>query len=181
MTDVRVPPAAGRRLAGTVHRTIVDQLGMAVFVFRERRLEYQNGAADRLVTRLRLRYRVELVVLLSDHLAGLGASAAAEHAPVVSLLTAHGGEPFHLHAIKVGRRLLALTVREVGADMESFRLRYHLSGRETEVAELVLHGYRNREIAARLDISPETAKKHLTRVFDKVGVSSRVQLANRLA
>ena len=175
------PPVRLRRLPVAWYRTLVDQLGLAVFVFRERRLEYHNEAAMRLVARLRHQYRVELVVLLSDHLTGLGVPSARDHEPVVSLLTAHGGEPFHLHAIPVARGVLAVTVREVGADMESFRLRYQLSGREAEVAELVLHGYRNREIAARLEISTETAKKHLTRVFDKVGVSSRVQLANRLA
>jgi len=175
------PAVRLRRLPVAWYRTLVDQLGLAVFVFRERRLEYHNEAAMRLVARLRHQYRVELVVLLSDHLMGLGVPSARDREPVVSLLTAHGGEPFHLHAIPVARGVLAVTVREIGADMESFRLRYQLSGREAEVAELVLHGYRNREIAARLEISTETAKKHLTRVFDKVGVSSRVQLANRLA
>jgi DNA-binding CsgD family transcriptional regulator len=178
---VRGAAVRARRLPASVHRRILDQLALAVFVFRERRLEYQNEAARRLVARLRQRYRIELVVLLNDHLSALGRPAPRAREPVVSLLTAHGGEPFHLHVLFVSRAVMAVSVREVGADMESFRLRYHLSRREAQVAELVLHGYRNREIATRLEISTETAKKHLTRVFDKVGVHSRVQLANRLA
>jgi two-component system, NarL family, response regulator LiaR len=50
-----------------------------------------------------------------------------------------------------------------------------------QIIELVLHGYRNRDIAATLGITPATTKKHLSRVFDKVGVDSRAQLASRLA
>lgn len=169
------------RLSGTVARAIVDQLGVAVFVFRNRRLGYTNKAAQRLTTRLRSRYNVEFVIALSDHLAGLGTLAPRGSEPVVSLLTAHGGEPFHLHVIPLGRQMTALVVREVGTDMDSFRRRYRLSAREAQVAELVLHGYRNRDIAAALGITPDTAKKHLSHVFDKVGVESRVQLANRLA
>ena len=169
------------KLSGAVARAIVEQLGVAVFVFRSRRLAYTNRAAQRLTMRLRSRYNVEFVITLSDHLAGLGSLTPRSSEPVVSLLTAHGGEPFHLHVIPLGRQLIALAVREVGTDMDSFRRRYRLSAREAQVAELVLHGYRNRDIAVALGITPDTAKKHLSRVFDKVGVESRVQLANRLA
>jgi DNA-binding CsgD family transcriptional regulator len=169
------------RLSGTVARAIVEQLGVAVFVFRNRRLGYANKAAQRLTTRLRARYNVEFLIVLSDHLAALGNPTPRGGDPTVSLVTAHGGEPFHLHAIPLGRQMTALVVREVGTDMDSFRRRYRLSVREAQVAELVLHGHRNRDIATALGITPDTAKKHLSRVFDKVGVESRVQLVNRLA
>ena len=67
--------------------------------------------------------------------------------------------------------------------MGAFRTRYRLSKREAEVVELVLLGYRNRDIAATLGTSPTTIKKHLTHVFDKVGVDTRTQLVcpNRLS
>jgi DNA-binding CsgD family transcriptional regulator len=51
-----------------------------------------------------------------------------------------------------------------------------LSPREREVAALACLGYTNREIAKRLDISPETVKVRLQRTMMKYGVTSRSQL-----
>lgn len=179
--DRQPPRGAEDRLTASVARAIVEHLGVAVFVFRNRRLTYTNRAAERLTARLRTRYGVEFVVLLADHLSALGKLPARDGEPIVSLLTAQGGEPFHLHVIALSRHVLALVVREIGTDIDSFRVRYSLSAREAQVAQLVLLGYRNRDIAESLGIAPDTAKKHLSRVFEKVGVASRVQLANRLA
>jgi ATP/maltotriose-dependent transcriptional regulator MalT len=66
-------------------------------------------------------------------------------------------------------------------EREAFRQRYGLSEREGQVLELVLRGYSNRDVATTLRIAPATAKKHLTRIFDKLGVDSRAQLISRLA
>jgi DNA-binding NarL/FixJ family response regulator len=52
-----------------------------------------------------------------------------------------------------------------------------LSGREKEIVQHVAHGFRNREIGIRLLISERTVKNHLSNIFDKVGVSDRVELA----
>jgi DNA-binding NarL/FixJ family response regulator len=49
------------------------------------------------------------------------------------------------------------------------------------VAELVLRGYPNPVIASTLGIASTTTKRHLTRIFDKIGVDSRTQLVSRLA
>ena len=51
-----------------------------------------------------------------------------------------------------------------------------LSKRETDVARLVTEGLTNREISAQLGLSPHTIKNYVFRVFEKLGVSTRVEL-----
>ena len=51
-----------------------------------------------------------------------------------------------------------------------------LSKRENEVVRYLAQGLTNREIAERMDLSQHTIKNYLFRVFDKLGVSSRVEL-----
>ncbi|HSL20162.1 MAG TPA: response regulator transcription factor [Vicinamibacterales bacterium] len=52
-----------------------------------------------------------------------------------------------------------------------------LTPRERQVLALVAAGYPNKEIARVCSVSEQTIKHHLTRMFDKVGASSRVELA----
>jgi DNA-binding NarL/FixJ family response regulator len=52
-----------------------------------------------------------------------------------------------------------------------------LTRREREVLRMVAAGCSNKEIARQCAISEQTIKHHLTRMFDKVGVSNRLELA----
>lgn len=52
-----------------------------------------------------------------------------------------------------------------------------LSRREREVLRHAATGISNKELAARLNISEATVKVHLTRIFQKLGISSRAALA----
>ncbi|MGB2888411.1 MAG: response regulator transcription factor [Candidatus Acidiferrales bacterium] len=52
-----------------------------------------------------------------------------------------------------------------------------LSDREMEIVQLVAQGFGNREIGEKLFISEQAVKNHLVRIFDKLGVSDRVELA----
>ena len=171
---------------------VVDRLTIAVFVFRRHRLVYSNLAAQGLADRLRASHRIELEVMLRDHLGAVVVEPselsapdvdAAGGQPVVTLVTATNGEPFYVHVIPIcgNQGDVAVSVRGLGAEIEAFRRRYGLSAREAQVAELVLFGYRNLDIAAALGITAATTKKHLTRIFDKVGVDTRSQLQVRLA
>jgi DNA-binding CsgD family transcriptional regulator len=51
-----------------------------------------------------------------------------------------------------------------------------LTPREREIVELVATGATNREIAARLELSPRTVDHHLRQVFSKLGIASRAEL-----
>jgi DNA-binding NarL/FixJ family response regulator len=51
-----------------------------------------------------------------------------------------------------------------------------LTEREMAVVQCVADGLTNKEVAARLGVSPHTIKNYLFRIFDKVGVSSRIEL-----
>lgn len=51
-----------------------------------------------------------------------------------------------------------------------------LTPREEQVVALVADGLSNREVAGELGLSEHTIKKYLLRIFDKVGISSRVEL-----
>jgi DNA-binding NarL/FixJ family response regulator len=51
-----------------------------------------------------------------------------------------------------------------------------LSKREEEIAHMVAEGFSNRQISERLVLSEHTIKNYLFRVFEKLGVSTRVEL-----
>jgi two-component system, NarL family, nitrate/nitrite response regulator NarL len=51
-----------------------------------------------------------------------------------------------------------------------------LSKREEEIARLVASGLSNREVAQRLSLSHHTVKNYLFRVFEKLGISTRIEL-----
>ena len=69
---------------------------------------------------------------------------------------------------------LAQAVRHLGTPKEK---PYGLTPRELEIVEAIAAGDSNRDIAARLNISLQTVKHHLTSVFDKTGTSTRLELA----
>jgi len=52
-----------------------------------------------------------------------------------------------------------------------------LSAREREIVALVAQGFKNKEMAERMFISEQTVKNHLHNIFDKLGVSDRLELA----
>jgi len=57
------------------------------------------------------------------------------------------------------------------------RKTYGLTPRELEVVSCIVEGCSNKDIAKQFSISEETVKRHLSNVFDKTGVSTRLELA----
>ncbi len=82
----------------------------------------------------------------------------------------------------VGRESVANLVQYLrtlvdSSSHESRKKRYGLTPREFEVISAVVAGYANKEIAEYFKISEDTVKHHLSNIFDKVGVSTRLELA----
>jgi len=72
---------------------------------------------------------------------------------------------------------LVKLVREITAPAPRTCPRNGLTPRELQVIATIVAGYSNREIAQKFTISEDTVKHHLTNIFDKLGVSSRLELA----
>ena len=59
-----------------------------------------------------------------------------------------------------------------------FYERYHFSKRERDVVELLLQGYKLREVADMLYVSPKTVKAHVTSIYSRTNVSTREEFLN---
>lgn len=92
--------------------------------------------------------------------AGIEAAAAGHSAIAPSVA------PVVLRSVRAGEAPL----RPVEACPE-------LSPRERAVLALVVDGHQNSEIARHLYVSPSTVKNHVSRVFEKLGVGSRIEAA----
>jgi two-component system, NarL family, nitrate/nitrite response regulator NarL len=60
---------------------------------------------------------------------------------------------------------------------EARQRKFGLTPRELEIVSAVVAGYSNKEIAEYFKISEDTVKHHLSNIFDKLGVSTRLELA----
>jgi DNA-binding NarL/FixJ family response regulator len=67
---------------------------------------------------------------------------------------------------------LTMTGKPVFQPQKSF---FDLTHREREILQLLVQGLQYKEIGARLNISPNTAKKHVMNIYDKLHVNSRAQ------
>lgn len=75
-------------------------------------------------------------------------------------------------ARKNGGPSMPASIRQPGRDQGG-----SLSQREREIVSLVSQGFKNKEMAERMFISEQTVKNHLHNIFDKLGVSDRLELA----
>jgi two-component system nitrate/nitrite response regulator NarL len=93
---------------------------------------------------------------------------------IKSIRKVHGGE------IWLDSRTTAAVMKHFAppADVTAKgRERWPLSPREREIVALVTQGFKNKEIAERMLISEQTVKNHIHNIFDKLGVTDRLELA----
>jgi DNA-binding NarL/FixJ family response regulator len=104
---------------------------------------------------------------------GIVLKRSARELLVKSIHKVHQGE------IWLDNRMTAEVVNAFKKSAEGRRRRDKplLSGREKEIVQHVAQGFRNREIGEKLFISEQTVKNHLHNIFDKLGVSDRLELA----
>ena len=107
---------------------------------------------------------------------GQRAQAIAELERAVAGMARIGADGYRAEAERELRRLGRRAARRSVTAAPGQGLR-SLTERELQIAELVHQGLTNREIAATVYISHKTVERHLSRIFAKVGVSSRTALA----
>jgi DNA-binding CsgD family transcriptional regulator len=76
---------------------------------------------------------------------------------------------------------LLVLLRRVLESLAAKRRAWIATPAELDIVRLVSEGLANKDIATRLFISPRTVQTHLTHVYAKLGLTSRVQLAQEAA
>lgn len=125
---------------------------------------------------------------------GLGLLSSGADLPAVIVLTAYDYPQYAEAALGLGAAGFVLktaplsellgAIRRVAAGGLAFSVRpgaraLRLTPREHEVVRLVADGRSNDEIGAALGIGAKTVETHLARLFERVGVASRTELATR--
>jgi DNA-binding NarL/FixJ family response regulator len=82
------------------------------------------------------------------------------------------GQSLVTHLLEIVRPLLQSSSATAAGSVAE-----RLTPRERQVLNLVVAGCSNKEIAQQFAVSEQTVKHHLTRMFDKVGASNRLELA----
>jgi DNA-binding NarL/FixJ family response regulator len=121
---------------------------------------------------------------------------AADSRPAIVVLTSYDYPQYAEAALRLGASGFVLktapiselldAIQRAAAGGMAFAIRprggpgiARLSGRELDVVRLVVDGRSNDEIAARLGIGAKTVESHLRRLFERLDVASRTELATR--
>jgi DNA-binding NarL/FixJ family response regulator len=116
--------------------------------------------------------------LRSAHLGALGVLSLAETPERFrqAIHCVRSGQTWFGRRVEA-RLLETVCTRRETAAAEAHDPSAHLSSRERDVVGLLAMGMKNRQIAERLFISEVTVRHHLTRIYRKLGVTSRHSLA----
>ena len=120
----------------------------------------------------------EFVQAMKLGCSGIVLKQTAPELIVKSIRKVHGGEIWlDSHTTAAVMRQFAAPGEVGGSTSGKSRERSPLSHREREIVQLVAQGYKNKEMAEKMFISEQTVKNHLHNIFDKLGVSDRLELA----
>jgi len=108
---------------------------------------------------------------------GLVLHATSAHARAVTLLSREGRSGRAAEERARLREAVEQAGEELSLVVPSLAPALSLTGRELEVARLVAEGLSNREVADRLVVSERTVDNHVYRIFRKLGIRSRNEVA----
>jgi DNA-binding NarL/FixJ family response regulator len=155
LMDINLPGISGIETTAQLKREIPELLVIMVTVYRDHEQIFdalKAGACGYLLKR----------------------SAPAEVRGAIKEVC-EGGAPM---SAEIARRVVeAFHRRQPPATAAPANEALHLSKRETEILELLAQGLANKEIADRLEISIETVRVHLRRIYEKLHVRSRTEAA----
>jgi DNA-binding NarL/FixJ family response regulator len=119
--------------------------------------------------------RIAIVAASEKLRASLAAAlTASEEFEVVGVAASSAGVPASADVVLFARGTDALLAARQPTSTETAPPT-DLSNREREILALLADGLVNKQIAARLGISPNTVKTHLELLFDKLGVTTRAE------
>jgi DNA-binding NarL/FixJ family response regulator len=165
--------ALGSPLVGTPFHTVPALLAYAAIA----------TAAGIAILRYHL-YDIDVIMFEDDSsvLSAMRAGArgyllkGATHAEMARAIRAVGeGEAIFSPAIAARLRAFFASVRPAAVP----QVFPELSDREREILDLIVLGYKNPEIAARLVLSPKTVRNHVTNILSKLQVADRVEAVIR--
>jgi DNA-binding NarL/FixJ family response regulator len=176
VAELTAPPVRDRVRSSVPHILLVDaQTAGALEICRELRL---NGVRPWVILAGADRDERWAVEALKTGARGILSKNATVESLLKAVRVVHQGE------VWASNRVIALSVEELvtrsvnpGGGKLAFRER--LSPREQEIAHLIVGGLSNLEAANRLGITAATVKAHLTRIFQKLALRGRGQLAAR--
>ena len=119
--------------------------------------------------------RIAIVAASEKLRASLAAAlTASEEFEIVGVAASSAGVPSSADVVLFARSSESLTAGRQPTSAETATPTV-LSNREREILALLADGLVNKQIAARLGISPNTVKTHLELLFEKLGVTTRAE------
>lgn len=138
----------------------------------------QSNRSTRVIVLTASEDKNEFVQAMKLGCSGIVLKQTAPDLIVKSIRKVHAGEIWlDSHTTAAVMRQFSSPMDLAAAGQTKTRERSPLSQREREIVALVAQGYKNKEMAEKMFISEQTVKNHLHNIFDKLGVSDRLELA----
>ncbi|MBZ5512596.1 MAG: response regulator transcription factor [Acidobacteriia bacterium] len=158
-----------------------DQISMSLEKFRPNVLAFAGNLAPNLqeLIGIATRTKTRLIILAETGENGHAYVNAGVHGVVYRNVTG----PALLECVrKVARgetwiQPQTLAPEEAENDMVGARVRDRLTPKELRIVALIVQGYKNKDIAAELGTTEQVIKNYLRNIYDKIGVSDRLELA----
>ncbi len=120
--------------------------------------------------------RQQIVQALQLGARGLVLNDASTQAVIKSIRMVMAGE-YWIARENISDLIQVLRGSQKRSRKETKQRNRRLSARELEIVSAVVAGFTNKDIAQKFSLSEDTVKHHLTNIFDKLGVSNRLELA----